>query len=1265
MAKRIVQEYQAKVLGAEEMVALGNKYDEIAKQMIKAGQASSLLSKELWTQVVVEERLNKTKKRTIAQDVGVVKGQEKKQSNIALQIELLKSLNNKVNISNDQAERTIKLQEESNRLAKDSNIIAGKNLRQNTANRHANTKALKESTKQTGLQAEILKEMGKETGNTGGAGTKLITIWGKIGGVFKKVLGVLFGVWEAFKKVTKMIQDTVVAYDALEYSMKTILQSSTKLITEMGYLNEITHAFGGTLINTSKSYIKFKQAADSANLTAHDTQGIFRSVAKAGAVMGLSNDALTGTMLALEQMLSKGKLSAEELRRQLGERLPGAYNIMARSIGVSSEALDDLLRKGEILSKDVLPDFARQLEKEYNLGLIDEVDKLGVTIDVMSQEWTNFGRVIFSSEKWIYKVIDTLYEKLGYIGERLAKMTRNNTETAEFDAAIEATKARAKHDKVFDETMKEARDKRAADNLKTTEDYKNGVISYKKYKGDILETNRKYQIHETEVWNTYAKMYMPAYKKQLTVVEDIEKQIFKIKKDYLGETEKAVVSSLEAELVILTRSKNNQVSVVLKAESTQLKKLDDLKKKHSDELFGVGNEPVGRHEQTKLGYAIAKDEEYQTTLNELEATRQVLRERQTLVSLKEGEITKQMEVYEKAKELSPSLKKAVESLEVDLAKESGALSVLEYIVEMKEKSLLLDNKASGTKVKSYFMEKQLTGEIEKRIALKKIELKFQQLLQDADFTSIKEKEKAYNRELQLFKELKAEEVIKEEQVRKNFVIKETERLDKALRKHAVYLSAKKNATITYINAEGKEVEVGLNTRKDYVTKLENDMAEWLIKKNSEVNDAILDLELETQQSITLMRISETNRMYELLLVERTNAFTNEQTMINNLLATEKLSWFAYNKEKYESEKRFRDRSLLDAIVHAKDLLDIAKSNGGEVGAGEIGMNTVDNDVASAEMNLADALIGDEEGNVDQDEVAELRKILAQKKILQEEYAQKIKDLNKGISDAEKATSDEAIRMAKEELELKIQGLEIIAAAVNGLNDLANAISENSLMRLDERHAKELQQHEENVFLAEGDEDRKKALERQKVIEDRRRAKEKKKLEIEAAKRNKANAIFQIGLSTAMAIMNAAATVPAPFTVGAMVLASIAGATQLAAAIAKPIPKLKEGRTGGEATLAIVGDGGKPEVIERTDGSLQMTPSKDTLTYLNKGDKVHKSIDAFNMSLGGKPATANDGLMIERAIIRGFKKAKIESNNNITTNLNLGDEMWRLAETQFN
>ena len=87
-------------------------------------------------------------------------------------------------------------------------------------------------------------------------------------------------------------------------------------------------------------------------------------------------------------MVSKGKITTEELRRQLGERLPGAMDIMAKSMGVTTSELDKMMKKGEVLTKDVLPAFAKQVEIAFGIENVDKVDTLTAATIRLGNSWT-------------------------------------------------------------------------------------------------------------------------------------------------------------------------------------------------------------------------------------------------------------------------------------------------------------------------------------------------------------------------------------------------------------------------------------------------------------------------------------------------------------------------------------------------------------------------------------------------------------------------------------------------------------------------------------------------------------------------------------------------------------------------------------------------------------------------------------------------------------------------------------------------------------
>lgn len=101
------------------------------------------------------------------------------------------------------------------------------------------------------------------------------------------------------------------------------------------------------------------------NMPLAEQMKIFEGVSTGIAAMKLGAEQSKGAMLALGQMASKGTVSAEELRGQLGERIPGAFSIAAKAMNVTEAQLGKMMEKGEIAAKDFLPRFAAEMQKTF------------------------------------------------------------------------------------------------------------------------------------------------------------------------------------------------------------------------------------------------------------------------------------------------------------------------------------------------------------------------------------------------------------------------------------------------------------------------------------------------------------------------------------------------------------------------------------------------------------------------------------------------------------------------------------------------------------------------------------------------------------------------------------------------------------------------------------------------------------------------------------------------------------------------------------
>ena len=162
----------------------------------------------------------------------------------------------------------------------------------------------------------------------------------------------------------KSIMDATVKLDTLQRSLTALAGSEVGGRSQLSFLRSEADRLGQSFEVIADSYKNLFAAGKGAGWGDKEIQNVFSSVLEAGTVLGSSKQQIGGALLALEQMISKGKVSMEELRRQLGNALPGAMQIAAKAMGVTSEELQEMLKNG-IASEGFVKRFAQTLHEEY------------------------------------------------------------------------------------------------------------------------------------------------------------------------------------------------------------------------------------------------------------------------------------------------------------------------------------------------------------------------------------------------------------------------------------------------------------------------------------------------------------------------------------------------------------------------------------------------------------------------------------------------------------------------------------------------------------------------------------------------------------------------------------------------------------------------------------------------------------------------------------------------------------------------------------
>lgn len=185
--------------------------------------------------------------------------------------------------------------------------------------------------------------------------------------------------------------------DRLDKAYTSITGSAQGARGQLAFLQETADRLGLQFQSTALSARTFFAAGKGSSLEPQ-LNTIFEAVSSAGAALSMTQDDIQGAFLALGQMISKGKVQAEELRGQLGERLPGAFQMAARAMNMTTAELDKFMADGKLTAEDLLPRLAKVLRDEY--GAAAEVASQGMqgAVNRLSTEWELFKAGLIDSD---------------------------------------------------------------------------------------------------------------------------------------------------------------------------------------------------------------------------------------------------------------------------------------------------------------------------------------------------------------------------------------------------------------------------------------------------------------------------------------------------------------------------------------------------------------------------------------------------------------------------------------------------------------------------------------------------------------------------------------------------------------------------------------------------------------------------------------------------------------------------------------------------
>lgn len=159
--------------------------------------------------------------------------------------------------------------------------------------------------------------------------------------------------------IVRDLQNTTMSLQKIDMTFQAVTGSAAAANVEMDYVRTTADRLGQDVLTAAGAYAKLLAATKGTNITLEESRNVFEGITAAATAYGLSQYELEGALMAVQQMISKGSVQAEELRGQLGERLPGAFQIAARSMNMTTKELSKALEMGQVSAEDFVRAFGK------------------------------------------------------------------------------------------------------------------------------------------------------------------------------------------------------------------------------------------------------------------------------------------------------------------------------------------------------------------------------------------------------------------------------------------------------------------------------------------------------------------------------------------------------------------------------------------------------------------------------------------------------------------------------------------------------------------------------------------------------------------------------------------------------------------------------------------------------------------------------------------------------------------------------------------
>lgn len=163
----------------------------------------------------------------------------------------------------------------------------------------------------------------------------------------------------------KELVNAAAQMESMREGFRAVSGSAEQAGKDMDFVRTVANRVGADVTQVGQAFLGLQAATKGTAVEGEPTRQVFEAVATAMGKAGKSASETQNALTALAQMASKGTVSMEELRGQLGEALPGALQAAANGLGITTQDLIKLVEEGQIAASDLFPALTKGLNDLY------------------------------------------------------------------------------------------------------------------------------------------------------------------------------------------------------------------------------------------------------------------------------------------------------------------------------------------------------------------------------------------------------------------------------------------------------------------------------------------------------------------------------------------------------------------------------------------------------------------------------------------------------------------------------------------------------------------------------------------------------------------------------------------------------------------------------------------------------------------------------------------------------------------------------------